>query len=346
MAGRRILLYDVRRAAGARRTHRDTVDYFRLDDCSFYQRFRFDKESVKYLVEEFGVGLGSKTSHYPASAETKMVVTLRFLASNALQEVIGDTFGISKGGVNSMIWEVIPRIAGRKDDFIKMPTGEELLKTNREFHEITGIPGVVGCIDCTHVKVNVGEDRKGSFLNRKGYTSNNIQAVCDASYRFISVYAFWPGCTHDSFILKHSALFRDFEQHRREGILLGDSGYGSGKPWMLTPFGNPETPAQRRYNYAQKRGRVLIEQSFGQVKRRFRGLLDGFRTSPERANIATVAAMVLHNIAKDRRQPDDFDDAQPGDFEVEGEYTLPTTGAAGFTEGRGFRDHIVETFFV
>ncbi|XP_043246918.1 putative nuclease HARBI1 [Amphibalanus amphitrite] len=346
MAGRRILLYDIRRAAGARRRHRETVDYFQLDDRSFYERYRFDKQSVDYLVEEFCGGLESRTNHYPASAKTKMLVTLRYLASNALQEVIGDTFCISKGGVNNIIWEVIPRIAERMDDFIKMPTGQALLDTNRDFHRMTGIPGIVGCIDCTHIKVNVGEDQKASFLNRKGFTSNNVQAVCDASYRFISVYAFWPGCTHDSFILKHSALFKDFEQKRREGILLGDSGYGSGKPWMLTPFGNPETPAQRRYNYAQKRGRVLIEQSFGQVKRRFRGLLDGFRTSPERANIATVAAMVLHNIAKERGQPDNFDDAQPGDLEMEEECTLPATAGAEFPEGRRFRDHIVETFFV
>ena len=70
-----------RAAATGRRTHRETVDFFQLDDWSFYQRFRFDKDSVKYLVEEFGVGLGSETNHYPASAETKMLVALRFLAS-------------------------------------------------------------------------------------------------------------------------------------------------------------------------------------------------------------------------------------------------------------------------
>ena len=82
-----MLLFDIRRAAAAsRRTHRKTVDFFRLDDWAFYQRFRFDKDSVKYLVEEFGVGLGSETNHYPASAETKMLVTLRFLASASLLE--------------------------------------------------------------------------------------------------------------------------------------------------------------------------------------------------------------------------------------------------------------------
>ena len=37
-------------------------------------------------------------------------------------------------------------------------------------------------------------------------------------------------------------------------------------------------------------------------------MLDGFRTSPERANMVALAACVLHNIAKDRVQPDAFTD--------------------------------------
>ena len=343
-----MLLYDARRGARGR-VHRQLPDLSHYSDADFYQRFRFDKCSVQYLTEEFCTGLESDTNNHPISTETKMLVTLRFLASNSLQQVIGDTFGMSKGVVNGIIWEVIPRIAGRMNDFIQMPTGDKEAKNFQAFYDLTGIPGVVGALDCTHVKVNVGREREGCFLNRKGYTSNNIQAVCDAKYRFISVYAFWPGCTHDSFVLQQSSLYRKFEENTIAGVLLGDSGYGNGKPWLLTPLGDPQSQPERSYNYAQKRGRVLIEQTFGQVKRRFRGMLDGFRTSPEKANMATVAACVLHNIAKDRGQPDNFtEDEDSEDERVPEPYRQREADILdnqGFQDGRRFREHVIQTCF-
>ena len=194
MASKRILLYDARRGP-SRRTHRPFSDLAYYTDDDFYQRFRFDKASVQYLAEEFCTGLESETNHFPISIEAKMMVTLRYLASNSLQQVVGDIFGMSKGVVNGIIWKVIPRIAGLMNDFIHLPRGDEERRNFQEFYELTEIPGVVGALDCTHVKVNVGKEREGCFLNRKGYTSNNIQAVCDARYMFVSLYAFRPGCT-------------------------------------------------------------------------------------------------------------------------------------------------------
>jgi len=168
------------------------------------------------------------------------------------------------------------------DKFIFFPSGRELEKTQTNFKNFTGIPGIVGALDCTHVIVPVGKEREFAFVDRKGHTSLNIQAVCDFDYKFIHVYAKWPGSSHDSFILQQSKLFHDFESGRRSGILLGDSGYGNGKNWLLTPFMTTENQKEKQYNYNQKKARVRIEQAFGQLKRRFRGLLVGLRVSPER----------------------------------------------------------------
>ena len=102
--------------------HRPFPNLSDYNDYDFYQRFRFDKSSVQYLTEEFCSGLECETNHYPIPLQAKMLVTLRYLASNSLQQVIGDTFGFSKGVVNSITWKVIPRIASRMDDFIYIPT--------------------------------------------------------------------------------------------------------------------------------------------------------------------------------------------------------------------------------
>ena len=133
MAARRILLYDARRNLRSRdqRTRSNLFD--RYDDSDFYQRFRFDKESVEYLAAEFAGDVTSKTNHYPISAETKMLITLRFMASNSLQQVIGDTFGVSKSVVNGAIWQVIPKIASRMNDFICLPVGPSYQHPSKVF---------------------------------------------------------------------------------------------------------------------------------------------------------------------------------------------------------------------
>jgi hypothetical protein len=42
------------------------------------------------------------------------------------------------------------------------------------FYESGGFPGVIGCVDGTHVRITAP-----SFVNRKGYHSLNVQATCD-----------------------------------------------------------------------------------------------------------------------------------------------------------------------
>lgn len=51
-------------------------------------------------------------------------------------------------------------------------------------------------------------------------------------------------------------------------LLIGDSGYGC-KNYLITPYRNPVTTAQRRYNRALSSTRAIIEKTFGQWKRRF-----------------------------------------------------------------------------
>ena len=153
-------MYNVRRGR-RNRIHRPFPDLSDYKDEDFYQRFRLDKNSVRFLTEEFYNGLESQTNHYPISLEAKMLVTLRYLASNSLQQVVGDTCGMSKGVVNGIIWNVIPRIASRVNEFIRTPTGEKEQRNFRKFHDLIGIPAVIGALDCTHVKVNVGKEREG-----------------------------------------------------------------------------------------------------------------------------------------------------------------------------------------
>jgi nuclease HARBI1 len=82
--------------------------------------------------------------------------------------------------------------------------------------------GVVGAIDCTHVKIDsVGGPNAELFRNRKDYFSINVQAVCDADLNFLNVAARWYGSAHDSRILEDSSLYLTMSQAPELDSCLG-----------------------------------------------------------------------------------------------------------------------------
>jgi hypothetical protein len=98
------------------------------------------------------------------------------------------------------------------------------------------------------------------FVNRKNFSSLNVQATCDANLKLTSVDASWPGSVHDSQVFKNSTVYRVLAGGLHGAILLGDSGY-SITPFLLTPFDNPSTGEELYYNKVHTKSRVAIEQT-------------------------------------------------------------------------------------
>ena len=67
-----------------------------------------------------------------------------------------------------------------------------------KFMEIAGIPGVIGAIDGTHIKIIAPSQDEDVFVNRKKFHSINTQTVFDAHYNILDTVAKWPGSTYDS----------------------------------------------------------------------------------------------------------------------------------------------------
>jgi len=91
----------------------------------------------------------------------------------------------------------------------------------------------------------------------------------------------------------------------------GDSAYPL-EPYLMTPLSVATTAAERAYNDAHAKTRVVIERSFGLLKSRFRCLDKSGGTllySAEKACQLVTACAVLHNFAISRRIPATVDAA-------------------------------------
>lgn len=216
---------------------------------------------------------------------------------------MGDTIRITQPTAHRAIHDVTRALARRIGQFVHFPDGPGIEDVKEGFHLMRGFPGVIGCVDGTHVWITRPHNREVDFVNRKGYHSINVLVVCDHLGRWQSVVARWPGSTHDSRVLHESTVSDRFEGAEFVGYILGDSGYRC-TSWLMTPLLNPATPAERRYNNAHKGTRVLVEQSIGRWKRRFHVLHSENRMKDPESTCKVIAQQPYYttslSIAKNK----------------------------------------------
>jgi len=233
-------------------------------------------------------------------------LTLRFYATGNFLITCGDFIGVSPPTASRVVKKVSFAIAELAAEFIKMPSSDEELKRAADkLHQFAKFPKAIGCIDCTHVKIqSPGGNSAEVYRNRKGFFSINVQAVCNGNLEFTDLVARWPGSAHDSNIFQNSRLRARFEnQDFGRYFLLGDSGYMLNS-YMMTPITNPSTRSENLYNESQIRTRNCIERCFGVWKRRFPILSFGMRVQEQTVLSIIVACGVLHNIARKHKEPD------------------------------------------
>ncbi|XP_064639594.1 putative nuclease HARBI1 [Lineus longissimus] len=314
------------------------------DDVELYQRYRFDRQTILEVIDVVGDELDPITlRNHALPRELKVLAALRFYATGSFQLNVGDTVHVSQPNMSRVVTQVTAALLPLLPRVVQFPRNQDIPNMVDEFHEIANFPGVIGLVDGTHVWILGPTQHEWRYVNRKNYTSINNQVVMDARYRFINVVARWPESTHDSVILRESGLATIFEERNGEELLLGDSGYPV-RPWLMTPFLNPNTPQQRRYNRAHKRTRCLVERGIGQWKRRFHCLHGMLRHTPQKCCEIIAVCAILHNLAKDRALPD-FDE-EPIEHRPQ-----PLVDPANVIvlpdriNGAGRRDQIVNTHF-
>ncbi|XP_049885031.1 putative nuclease HARBI1 [Pectinophora gossypiella] len=276
---------------------------FEMPDSEFVKHFRLNKNVCFELTSEIEPYLaGSRGGISPIS---KVLSTLSFYASGSYQRCIGASAHVSmhQASVSNCIREVT--LALNHDHFrqkyIRFPrTRGDRRVIKQGFYQKFGMPGVLGCIDGTHIAIVKPTQYEHRYFNRKRYHSINAQIVCDSEYNILSVDAGHGGGDHDAFVWNNHALKAHLEQlnqTQNETVwFLGDSGYPL-RPTVMTPINiEPDTP-QRHYTDLHCRVRNTVERTIGILKSRWRCLLVDRKLHyhPVTAGLIINAVVVLHN---------------------------------------------------
>ncbi|KAG5878293.1 hypothetical protein JTB14_033094 [Gonioctena quinquepunctata] len=89
-----------------------------------------------------------------------------------------------------------------------------------------GFPNTIGCIDGMHVRIQT-KDHGLSYINRKGFPSIILQAVCDHQMKFTHCYAGEVGSNHDATVLRRSEIWTYMNDGKfpNNTHLIGDKAY-------------------------------------------------------------------------------------------------------------------------
>ncbi|KAJ3647953.1 hypothetical protein Zmor_019795 [Zophobas morio] len=302
-----------------------------LNERQFINMFRLTKQLTQYLINILQPFLTPPLRATDLNIQTKVLTALRFFASGSYQLDIGTNkyLDVSQPSVSRCVNEVASALNDPQifNGYIKFPNNfEDLNRLRQGFYDKHGFPGVIGCIDCTHVAIFPPKSDDPSYpehlyVNRKNYHSVNVQLICDSNLKILNVNAKFPGSTHDSYIWSRSnvqTFMQDLHSHdHKDYFLLGDSGYPL-RTWILTPFSEnvqPNSPEQN-FNEIHKNTRVKIECCNGVLKMRFRCLLKHrvlHYTPPVCCKIINACA-VLHNLCIEHNVPEPN---EPLDAEVD-----------------------------
>ena len=270
---------EARRGLHRERVFRDGSHAFEIyDDVELYMRYRFRHADIMNLVDMVGDNFSVAERKDSLTPTLQVLIALRFFACGSFQLVVGDLFGVSKATISRTIHRVAAAFARLVPRHVRFHPQRETEAMKVMFHAVAKFPNVIGCVDCTHVKIATPAVNEHEYVNRKNDHAINVQLICDADASIINCVVHWPGSVHDARILRESPVIIKFETMPRplERFILGDRGYML-RDWLLTPYIHVANAEQQCYNDSHCATRCIIERCNGILKKRWHCLHTGLR---------------------------------------------------------------------
>ena len=100
----------------------------------------------------------------------QLLASLRFFPTGRFQSIASDLLHIWQSSVSRIGGKVAKAIAAHHQQFIHFSTLNETPLAKYKLSQIGGRPGVIGTMDCAHIKICCsGGPNSELYRNRKGY---------------------------------------------------------------------------------------------------------------------------------------------------------------------------------
>ena len=152
-------------------------------NSDWLENFRMSKTSFEELVNIFRPYLEKPVTRIrkPILTECQIASFLYYISDEALYRNTANAFGISRGSVSLIIRKVskaILEFPGK--NYMKLPVAvAEVENLTQKFLEHHGFPQCIGAIDGTHIPIRQPNQNYADYINRKGFSFINAQALCD-----------------------------------------------------------------------------------------------------------------------------------------------------------------------
>lgn len=148
--------------------------------------FRLSKPAVQYLLDQLESNLRIRARSTSIPNILKVAAMLRFCAHGSYQTSVGQDFlvGMAQSTVSKMMSEIFnameENVCSKWISFRQSERDKEIAAGL--FFNQTGFPGVIGCVDGTHINIVRPIDNEHLFFNRKGKHSINTMIVSFCSF--------------------------------------------------------------------------------------------------------------------------------------------------------------------
>lgn len=133
-----------------------------------------------YLLNELKSSLRGGGKAFAVPHHVKLAACLRFFSEGPYQKAVGRDreVGMAQSTFSKVLSEVLDAFEQTLcPRWIKWPTEDEQIEIAQSFYSKFKIPGVIGCVDGTHVAIIPPRCNKHLYYNRKGFHSFNVMIV-------------------------------------------------------------------------------------------------------------------------------------------------------------------------
>lgn len=240
----------------------------------------------------------------------------RYLATGNGFRTLADNYRLGERTVREivqstcrMIWNVLQPIA------MPMPDENIWIASERVFSERWNFPNAIGSLDGKHILIEAPPHSGTNYYCYKKHFSTVLLALVDGNYKFIAIDVGAYGKNSDSTIFRNSSLGRSLDSNRLNippckippggnvalpHVIVGDEAFPLSTN-VMRPYGREqarEDEEKKIFNLRLSRARNTVEDTFGQLVKKFRLFERRLCMSHEHTVCVVKAVCCLHNFLK------------------------------------------------